>query len=71
MIKTELLIESNLCSSSVNYAREALILMEGTRPSRGETMFKGQRCNSKKSVETHRGIAGKVSVSERQVVGGC
>jgi len=30
-------------------------------------MFKGQRCNSKKSVEAHRGVTGEVSVSERQV----
>lgn len=29
-------------------------------------MFKGQRCNPKKGVEAHRGVAGKVGVSERR-----
>lgn len=63
-MKTYLSVERNLCSSSVNYAREALILVEGVR--RGETMFKGQQCNPKKGVEAHRGVAGKVGVSERR-----
>ncbi|EGI70422.1 hypothetical protein ALC56_12070 [Trachymyrmex septentrionalis] len=57
-------VKCNLCSSSVNYAREALISMEGAR--QGETMFKGQRCNPKKGVEAHRGVAGKVGVNERR-----
>lgn len=62
-MKTYLSMKRNLYSSSVNYARESLILVEGAR--RDETMFKGQRYNPKKGVEAYRGVASKVGVSER------